>query len=60
FTKICGNTEYTFEFKNAITNELITTFTIYDYLFRYNHFTLVMQGIVGGSPAAGITFVFHN
>ncbi|MBO9572970.1 MAG: DUF4397 domain-containing protein, partial [Chitinophagaceae bacterium] len=41
YSKVSNNTEYTFEFRNAITNELITTYTNYDYLFAYNHFKLV-------------------
>ncbi|MBO9572569.1 MAG: DUF4397 domain-containing protein [Chitinophagaceae bacterium] len=60
YKKTGTNTEYTFEFRDANTDVLITSFTIYDYLFGFNHFTLVMQGMVAGDPAPGVTFVFHN
>jgi len=44
---------YSFEFRNAGTGALITSYTLVTPYFH--NVTLVLRGIVGGSPAAGIT-----
>ncbi|MBO9573683.1 MAG: DUF4397 domain-containing protein, partial [Chitinophagaceae bacterium] len=61
FTKSSVNPSYQFEVRNANTDDLITTVTLSAFrVARFNHFTLVLRGIVDGSPAPGVTSVIHN
>lgn len=47
------NTSYIFEFRDAGTGSIITTYTLATPFFH--NVTLCLRGIVNGSPAAGIT-----
>ncbi|SMC44174.1 DUF4397 domain-containing protein [Pedobacter africanus] len=61
FTKSGTDPTYNFEVRNAVTNEIIATFTLYPYIVTgFNKVTLVLGGILGGSPEPGLTFVLHN
>lgn len=58
------NTAYTFEVRNASTDEIIASVTMSgsslgSFVPRFRNVTLVLRGIVNGSPAAGITRVNH-
>jgi hypothetical protein len=53
-------TTYTFQIRNATTNAVISSITLSGTTFpRYQNVTLVLRGMVGGSPGAGITRVNH-
>jgi hypothetical protein len=60
-----ANSEYTFEFRDAATDEIISSTTMYygaalsDFIPVFRNVTLVFRDIVGGDPAAGITRVNH-
>jgi hypothetical protein len=48
---------YTFEVRNSVTGDLIAS--SYQDISLFKNITLVLQGLVGGSPAADITRVNH-
>lgn len=59
-----ANTSYRFQVFNANTDELITSInmsgsSLSSFVPRFRNVTLVLRGIVGGSPNAGITRVNH-
>jgi hypothetical protein len=64
FPALSKNTSYTFQFRNAATDVLISSITmsgatLAGFVPRFRNVTLVLRGLVGGSPAAGITRVNH-
>ncbi|ACU04013.1 DUF4397 domain-containing protein [Pedobacter heparinus] len=64
YPALSTNTAYTFQFRNAATNALISSITMSGatlaaFVPRFRNVTLVLRGVVGGSPAAGVTRVNH-
>lgn len=58
------NSTYTFQVRNAANNTIIASITmsgttLASFVPRFRNVTLVLRGVVGGSPAAGITRVNH-
>ncbi len=58
------NSTYTFQFRNAATDALYSSITmsgasLASFVPRFRNVTLVFRGVVGGSPAPGITRVNH-
>lgn len=51
------NATYLFQFRDATTGTLITSYTLITPYFH--NVTVVLRGLVGGSPAAGVTLVPH-
>lgn len=51
------NTTYSFQIKDGITGNLITSYTLTTPYFH--NVTIMLIGLVGGSPAAGATLVKH-
>jgi hypothetical protein len=61
YTKAGTNPSYQFQVRNALTNALITSFTMSAAnVAGFNNATLVFRGVIGGSPASGISNVIHN
>lgn len=59
-----GNNSYTFQVRNASTNTVIASTTITGTsnttgIPRYKNVTLILRGIVGGTPSAGLSRVNH-
>lgn len=64
YPALSTNTNYKFEVRNAATDALISSITmsgtsLTSFVPRFRNVTLVLRGIVGGSPEAGITRVNH-
>lgn len=61
YTKIGNAPAYTFQVRNSLTNAVIASHALSSALVAgYNNFTLVLRGVVGGTPAAGVSRVLHN
>lgn len=61
YTKTGNAPAYTFQVRNSLTNAVIASHTLSSALVAgYNNFTLVLRGVVGGSPAAAVSRVLHN
>ncbi|MDB5133996.1 MAG: hypothetical protein JWP37_599 [Mucilaginibacter sp.] len=52
-----ANVNYAFQFRNATTGALIASYTLVTPYFH--NVTIVLRGLVGSSPAAGVTLVSH-
>ncbi|WP_214072612.1 DUF4397 domain-containing protein [Mucilaginibacter sp. dw_454] len=52
-----ANASYAFQIKDATTGTTITSYTLTTP--RFHNVTIVLRGLVGGSPAAGVTLVTH-
>jgi hypothetical protein len=64
FPALANNISYTFQVRNSIDNSLIASITLTGSSLttgipRFKNITLVLRGIVGGVPAAGLTRVDH-
>lgn len=64
YPALSTNTSYKFEVRDAATDILITSITmsgtsLTSFVPRFRNVTLVLRGIVAGSPSAGITRVNH-
>lgn len=64
YPALSSTTSYTFQIRNASTNALITSISIsgtslLSGIPRFRNITLVLRGMVSGSPSAGITRVNH-
>lgn len=64
YSATAANPTYTFQVRNASTDAVITSFTVTGTTIAsgipvFRNITLVLRGIVGGLPAAGITRVNH-
>jgi hypothetical protein len=58
YAALSTNTTYTFQFRNAETDAIIASVTMTGTnIPRYKNVTLVLRGVVGGAPAAGVTRV---
>lgn len=51
------NTSYAFQIKDAATGNLISSYTLTTP--RFHNVTIALRGLVGGSPAVGVTLVTH-
>lgn len=52
-----GSISYTFQIRNANTNAIISTSAVSKTTYRFKNITLVFRGMVGSTPAAGVTIV---
>jgi len=57
FPAKAANTTYAFQVRDATTGNLISSYTLNTPFFH--NVTIVLRGVVGGSPAAGVTAVMH-
>lgn len=58
YPALSANTTYTFQFRNAGTDAIIASVAMTGTnIPRYKNVTLVLRGVVGGMPAAGVTRV---
>ena len=64
YPAFAANTPYTFQVRNAATDALIASITMTGTaaatgIPRFNNITLMLRGIVGGTPAAGVSRMNH-
>jgi len=57
YTAKVANPSYVFEIRDAATGSLIISYTLATPYFH--NVTIALRGLVGGSPAAGVTLVSH-
>lgn len=61
YTAVAGTADYSFEFKNSLTGEVLASYPVYPNDFRFKTMALVFTGIVGsGTDAPNVFWVFYN